>query len=221
MEKMRTMRRVESVGYTGKYRNRAVRSYSGDGEGTGVRRLALFLVVAGLAWPLIPQLGSLTWILSWVVLPVLFIASIIIMIKGAFFRGCLGILLALIVLPVWAAVASIVILVAKDERGWKQALIEEMKKHEVSQSWTSKLESMGTPEGTNGSPALSVPGTGAGGIETITSMDGRTIRGTIEAYEAWGVTMKREDGQIVNVTFELMSPADMQKFRDRYNSQQR
>jgi hypothetical protein len=218
---MQPMRRVESVGYSGKYRNRSLRSFGGDGEGTGVKRLALFLVVAGLAWPLIPQLGSLTWILSWVVLPVLFIASIIIMTKGAFFRGCLGILFALIVLPVWAAVASMVILVAKDERGWKQALLEEMKKHEISQKWISVLESAGTPEGTNGGTVLSGPESGVGGIETITSKDGRTIRGTIEAYEAWGVTMKREDGQIVNVTFELMSAGDMQKFRDRYNSQQR
>lgn len=218
------MRRVqESVGYTGKYRNRAV-SYSGDEEGKGVRRLAFFLVVVGLVAPLIPQWGALVWSGGWVVCAALFITSIIIMTKGTPFRGCLGILFSLIVLPIWMALGPIAILVVTDERGWKQVLLEEMKKHQVSQNWTSTLESAGTSEGGDagvGNPELSAPGPGAGGVEAITSKDGRTIRGTIEAYEAWGVTMKREDGQIVNVAFELMSAGDMQKFRDRYNSQQR
>jgi hypothetical protein len=209
------------VGYTGKYRNRAVRSYSGDEEGKGVRRLALFLVVVGLVAPFIPQLVSFMGSISWGVSLALLIVSIIMMVKGILFRGCLGILFALIVVPFWIAVAPTAVRIAGDERGWKQAILEEMKKHEVSQGWTSTLEQAGTPEGMAGDPALQTPASGVGGIETITSKDGRTIRGTIEACEAWGVTMKREDGQIVNVTFEMMSAGDMQKFRDRYNSQQR
>ncbi|QIF03172.1 hypothetical protein [Roseimicrobium sp. ORNL1] len=189
-----------------------------------MRRLALFLVVVGLVAPFIPQLASLMGSFGWGVYLALLIASLIIMVKGAFFRGCLGILFAVIVLPLWVVLGPLGIRMATDERGWKQVLLEEAKKHEVPQDLISKLEQIVAAEGMRGepgSPGLPSPESVAGGIETITSKDGRTIRGTIEAYEAWGVTMKREDGQIVNITFELMSAGDMQKFRDRYNNQQR
>jgi hypothetical protein len=92
-----------------------------------------------------------------------------------------------------------------------------MQKHEALKSLAPASEPAGNPEGANGNSVLPSTAAEVAVVETITSKDGRTIRGTIEVYEAWGVMMKRDDGQVVNVAFELMSAEDMEKFRGRYN----
>ncbi|RBP45838.1 hypothetical protein DES53_102221 [Roseimicrobium gellanilyticum] len=207
----------ESVGYTGKYRNRVSSRYDGQSEAAGVTRLAIFLVVVGLVGPVIPQFGFVMWIVGWAICLVLFIASIIMMAKGAPLKGCVAMLFSLIVLPLWIVFAPVAVLMATDARGWKQVFLDEVKKQQEALGAQVSSDSAAGSGETNGNPLLGA-GSEPGGLETITSKDGRTIRGTIEAYDATGVRMKREDGQVVNVTFDLMSPGDMQKYRDRYNS---
>lgn len=225
------MRRIqESVGYTGKYRSRAARYYRNDGDGKGAAQVALFLALVGLIGPVIPKWGLYMLFGGWIVTLALFITSIVMMVKGATGRGILGLLFAMFVLPVWIIAAPIGVLMVTEGRGLEQALQELTKQIETVQSeW---VPAPSTPDSTGISaeakpapfevpPVMTAPAPVTGEIETITSKDGRTIQGTIDAYHTWGVRLKRNDGYVVSVAFELMSDADAQKFRDRAASRAR
>jgi hypothetical protein len=179
--------------------------------------VSLFLVLVGLIGPVIPKWGFYMWIGGWAVCLALFITSIVMVVKGAPARGVLGLLFSVAVLPLWIIVAPVGVLVIKEGRGWEQAFQEVMQQQGITQSEVigPSSDPAGSSTGVNPAPVAAAPAPAAGESETITAKDGRTIRGTIDAYHTWGVRVKRDDGLVVNVTFELMSDGDAQKFRDR------
>jgi hypothetical protein len=228
------MRRIqESVGYTGKYRSRAARYDRDDGDWKGAAQVALFLTMVGLVGPVIPKWGFYMWYGGWIVTLALFITSIVMMVKGAIGRGILALLFSMFVLPLWIIAAPIGVLMVTEGHGLEQALQEVVRRQEVAVQnaiVTSTSDSEAPPgviaapveaPPVMAAPVIAAPAPVAGEIETITSKDGRTIRGTIDAYHTWGVRLKRDDGLVVNVTFELMSDGDAQKFREQYANRAR
>lgn len=226
------MRRIqESVGYTGKYRSRSGRYDREEGEWKGAAQVALFLAMVGLIGPVIPKWGIYMWFGGWLVNIALFITSIVIMVKGSTWRGVLGLLFAIFVLPVWTIAAPIGVLMASEGHGFEQALQELAKQMEAVQIGGAPTspdpDTAETSTGPRTAPFVAPPvmATPAPVVEepvTITSKDGsRVIRGTIDAYHSWGVRLNREDGQVVNVQYELMSDADAQKFRERASGRAR
>jgi hypothetical protein len=178
--------------------------------------MAVFLVVAGLVGPVV--FGFLMRTLGWGVCITLFVASIMMMTKGAPVRGAVAFLFAVIILPVWIMVAPGAIAEANEDLAQRRASREQQKQQEAAQSAVSPLAMTEASGGMSPTPATVASEPVVDALETITSRDGRMIRGKILMYDAWGVQVRREDGLVVNVKFDLMSAKDMQRFRDRYNS---